>query len=181
LQFQISNDSRNRLGNPTSGGENRVSGGIFKDIKNDQHIFWEASIDFTRYFHLFYNRTLVFRVAGRKTDTLDDGTIPFYYQSELGERTTIRGFQRGRFRDFDMFLSTAEYRYPLSTKAGSGIEALLFVDAGQVSNDIVNNLSFHEFHVGFGGGFRLYGTEGTIARIEVGKSEDGFRFYLVLN
>lgn len=181
LQFQISNDSRDRPGNPTSGGENKISGGIFKDIKNDQFSFWEASFDFNRHIHLFYNRTIVFRMAGRKTEKLHGGNIPFYYQSELGERTTIRGFQRGRFRDFDMFLTTAEYRYPISTKAESGIEALLYVDGGQVSNDIVNNFSLQEFHVGFGGGFRFYGAEGTIACIEVGKSIDGFRFYFVLN
>lgn len=183
FQFSAFWDSKNRKGNPTSGHELSLTTGVFGEFQDRQFGFSLASIDFTQYVHLFYQRLLVFRIAGGVRRPFQGNEIPFYYLNELGERETIRGFRRGRFRDRDVFLTCLEYRYPLQTDRykNSGIEALLFADAGQVYHDIFDDMSSLPFNFGAGGGIRFYNEDGTVAKIEISKSKDGLRFYFVLN
>ena len=176
LQIGLRYDSRNRLGNPSNGNEASLTAGLFQDF-DDQFSFWRISADLTHYLHLFYNRALALRLAGEITEPLSDGDIPIYYFSELGRQETIRGFSRGRFRDQDMVLASLEYRYPIWRV----VDAMLFVDVGQVAHDIFNDLSQDNFEFGYGGGFRVWGDEGLITAFLIGKSRDGFRFYFTLN
>ena len=130
-----------------------------------------------QHIHLFYNRSLALRLAGEITEPFSDREVPFYYLSELGRGETIRGFSRGRFRARDMVLGSLEYRYPIWAKA----DAILFVDVGQVAEDIFNDLSTDNFEVGYGGGVRIWGKEGLVTSFVIGKSSDGFRVYFGLN
>jgi outer membrane translocation and assembly module TamA len=95
----------------------------------------------------------------------------------LGRRETIRGFTRGRFRDNDMLLASLEYRYPI----WHYFDAVLFVDAGQVSPDIAETFALDRFEFGFGGGIRVRTNRGLILKLEIGFSRDRTRFYGVLN
>lgn len=83
-----------------------------------------------------------------------------------GTRATLRSFKNFRFRDRDLVLMQAEYRIPLV----SGVQATIFVDAGQVAprtSELFTNLrtgtgfslgyvrrgkSLGRVDVGFGGG-----------------------------
>jgi outer membrane protein assembly factor BamA len=180
LQFSLQHDSRNRLGNPSAGWKINLKGGFFREIKQAEYGFWKASADFQRYQHLFYDRVLVLRIAADITESKGGLEIPFYYLSELGRRETIRGFRRGRFRDEDMIMGSLEYRYPVMARDNFqlGVDAFLFLDAGQVAPDIFSQFSMKEFHVGFGGGLRIFSKNGRILHVFVGKSSDGFRFYI---
>ena len=179
VQLKFDYDSRNHLGNPTSGEEVILSGGVFQQIDEDSFGFWKSSVELKRYIHLFHDRTLMFRVAAEMTDPLsDDRDIPFYNMSELGRWSTIRGFRRGRFRDRDLILGSIEYRYPIYH---DGIDAMIFVDAGQVSPDIFEEFSTDDFQVGFGGGIRFWNDQSTFMSFEVGKSPEEFRFQFKLN
>ena len=177
FQVEVRHDSRNRPVRPRSGGVELLRVGFFQESGGDQFGFWKATLDFSRQFHLFYNRTLIFRVAGEITEPFSDRDIPFYYLSELGRKETIRGFQRGRFRDLDMLFGSAEYRYPI----WQIMDAFLFVDAGQVAHDIFNDFSISDLQVGYGVGIQIWGREGVISSLAVGKSKDGFRVYFGLN
>ncbi|MCH8291544.1 BamA/TamA family outer membrane protein [Candidatus Poribacteria bacterium] len=177
LQIGIQYDSKNRPGNPTRGGEALLTAGIFQELDDDQFGFWKLSADLAYYLHLFYNRAIALRVAGEVTEPLSDREIPFYYLSELGRQETIRGFSRGRFRDRDMVLGSVEYRYPIHRV----VDAMFFVDVGQVAGDIFSDFSTDDLEVGYGGGVRIWGSEGLISTFVVGKSSDGFRFYFGLN
>jgi len=182
LQFALKKDSKNRPGNPTHGYEILLSGGLYQQPGDDQFGFAKYAADVTGVLHLFYDRVLVLRMAGEITDSFDRRKIPFYYLSELGRRETIRGFERGRFRDRDMLLASVEYRYPIWTgRAESGVDFLLFADTGQVSPDLIRKAAMSKFQTGFGFGFRLWDKEGLIAKFEAAKSVDGWRFYFVLN
>ena len=180
LQFSLQHDSRNRLGNPSAGWRIDLKGGFFQEITQAEYGFWKASADFRRYQHLFYDRVLVLRFAAEITESKSELRIPFYYLSELGRRETIRGFRRGRFRDEDMIMGSLEYRYPVMTRDNFelGVDAFFFIDAGQVAPDILSLFSMREFHVGFGGGLRIFSKNGRILHIILGKSSDGFRFYI---
>jgi len=180
MQFNLQHDSRNRLGNPSAGWKIDLKGGFFQEIRQAEHGFWKASADFQRYQHLFYDRVLVLRIAADITESKRELRIPFYYLSELGRRETIRGFRRGRFRDEDLIMGSLEYRYPVMARDNFelGVDAFLFIDAGQVAPDIFSQFSMKEFHVGFGGGLRIFSKNGRILHLIVGKSSDGFRFYI---
>lgn len=174
-------DSRNIQGNPSSGREISLEGGIFRQIENHDYSFWKASINIKQYIHLFYGRSIMFRIAGEMTEPLSDKVIPFYYLSELGRSETIRGFSRGRFRDRDMMFGAIEYRYPIMKRRQSNIDAFLFVDAGQVAADIINDIESDDIQIGFGGGIRLWSSESESLKLFIGKSKESFRFYLEMN
>ena len=175
--LNILHDSRNHLGHTTAGGVDRFMLGLYTQTDDDTYGFWQASIDIKRYFNLFFERVLILRVSGAVVEQYSDRQIPFYYLSELGHKDTIRGFKRGRFHDKDMVLGSLEYRYPLMTP----VDAVLFLDAGQVADNIFNDFSADNFHVGYGGGFNIWTENSIAAQLLLGKSKDGLRFYLNLN
>ncbi|NIM98008.1 MAG: BamA/TamA family outer membrane protein [candidate division Zixibacteria bacterium] len=174
-------DSRNSIGRPTSGTEIMLSGGVFDQIKKDHYRYWKVNADVRQYLHLFFRRAVMFRLAGEMTESLSDGAVPFYHLSELGRSETIRGFSRGRFRDRDMLLGSVEYYYPIWQGRDNGVDAFLFVDAGQVANNIMEDFNPDDLQVGFGGGLRFSGELSESVRVMVAKSKEGFRFYLDLN
>ena len=176
LQIVVSRDSRDRLANPSRGSKASLTAGLFQDFDDDFR-FWQLSADLRYYFHLFYNRILSLRLAGELNRQLADRKIPFYYLSELGRQETIRGFSRGRFRDRDMILASVEYHYPVWRM----VNAVLFIDAGQVADNMFNDLSRDHFEFGYGGGIQVWGKEKLTAAFLVGKSQDEFRFYFNLN
>ncbi|MCG8603632.1 outer membrane protein assembly factor [bacterium] len=178
VQPLLTYDSKNSLANPTAGWESSLGWSFFQQTNGSRFAFWKFSADFLRYLHLFYNRTLILRLGGEITRPFSDKQIPFYYLSEIGRVGTIRGFRRGRFRDRDSLVGSMEYRYPIRL---TGLDALFFLDAGQVSSNIFKRFSADDFEYGYGGGLRVWGPFGTIARFEIGNGRDGVRIYFLLN
>ena len=170
-------DARNRIGQPTAGYKLLFSGAFSQQIEKKTFGFWKFTADFSKYVHLFYNRTIVLRVAGEVTEPFRSREIPFYHLGELGSRETIRGFKRGRFRDQDMILGSLEYRYPVWFHT----DIALFCDAGQVSKDIFHEHSREDFQVGYGLGIRFLGEEDVIAKFEISNSREQIRVYFELN
>lgn len=177
FQIEIRHDSNDRPKRPTSGGIALLRGGVFHGSGHDQYAFWKTTFDITRQLHLFYNRTLIFRLGGEITESFSKRKIPFYYLSELGEQETVRGLVRSRYRQKDLVLGSIEYRYPIWTI----LVAFLFVDAGQVAGDIFKSFSSDKVIFGYGGGFQIWGNEGLVSSLTLGISKDGFRFYFGLN
>ncbi len=171
-------DYKNRPGNPTAGWDGTIGSGIFMQANGDKFGFWKLSADVSRYVHLFKNRVLAINVGWEMTETVSGKDIPFYYLSQLGEKETIRGFERGRYRDKDAVWGALEYRYPIRSPS---LDFLLFADAGQVADDTFEEFSFDNLKPGFGGGLRVWTEQSLVARLELGKSKDGFRFYFILN
>jgi len=178
LELGAQHDSKNKPGNPSKGTETRATAGIYYQFGDDKFGFWKGSFDFKYFRHLFYNRVLMLRIAGEMTEPVSSREIPFYYLSELGRNGTIRGFERGRFRDRDMVLGTVEYHYPIWLL---GIDALLFIDAGKVTQDIFNDNSENNFNVSYGTGIRFWNREGLVSKLEIGWSADGMRIHFGLN
>jgi len=178
LELVAQHDSKNKSGNPSTGIEARATASIYSQVGDDEFGFWKGSFDFKYFRHLFYDRVLMLRVAGEITEPVGNREIPFYYLSELGRNGTIRGFERGRFRDRDMVLGSLEYRYPIWFP---GIDAVIFVDAGKVTPDIFNDNSGNKFNVSYGTGIRIRSPKGLISKLEIGRSKDGIRIHFGLN
>jgi len=178
MEIGAQHDSKNKPGNPSKGIEAQATSGFYSQIGDDKFGFWKSSFDLKYFINLFYDRVLMLRVAGEMTEPVSSRKIPFYYLSELGRNGTIRGFERGRFRDRDMVLGSLEYRYPIWFP---GIDAVLFVDAGKVTPDIFNDNSGNKFNVSYGAGIRFRSPKGLISKLEIGRSKDGIRIHFGLN
>ena len=182
VRLALMRDAKNRQSHPTDGYEATVSGGWYRGGDGDRFGFAKYIVDLAAYLHLFYDRALAFRIAGELTEPFKDREIPFYYLSELGRRETIRGFARGRFRDRDMALASVEYRYPIWQGRGDyRANFALFADVGQVSRDLVHGASLDDLQTGFGFGLRVWGKEGLAVTFEAARSDEGWRYYFVLN
>ena len=178
FELGVQHDSKNRPGNPSAGIEARASAGIYSQIGEDKFGFYKGLFDLKYFINLFYDRVLMLRISGELTEPVSGREIPFYYLSELGQNGTIRGFERGRFRDRNMILGSLEYRYPIWLH---GIDALLFIDAGKVTPDIFNDNSGNKFNVSYGTGFRFWSQGGLVSKLEIGWSDDGMRIHFGLN
>ncbi len=160
-----------------TGGLQTVRAGFYRQLDGNRYAFWKATVDLRKHVHLFYSRMLVLRFVAENTERLGSRQVPFYYLSELGRGSTLRGFDRGRFRDEGMLMASAEYRYPIWRNFEFGI----FGDAGQVSPNIFRQLALNDFRIGYGTSFRIRGAKGLITKLELGKSSDGWRIYLGFN
>jgi hypothetical protein len=182
-KFELRHDSLNRLGRRPGGWLIFLNASLHDQLNGEAYNFYKARLDLTRFQHLFYGRSLVVRAAAEVTRPFKEGEVPFYYWSKLGERRTIRGYSRGRFRDRDSILFSLEYRYPLLKRPGHlpSLQATLFLDTGKVSHDLFAEPFLKHYHTSFGGGFRIFNQKGLNLQILVARSRDGWRFYLVLN
>jgi hemolysin activation/secretion protein len=93
----------------------------------------------------------------------------------------MRGFHRGRLRGRDRLVISADYRYPIWGDYPMLMDGVLFVETGQVSDDIFTKLDTGKFEWGYGGGIRFYHHEGLVVRFALGFSEDEVRFYFGMN
>lgn len=179
LEVSGTYDSRKGLANPTRGQTLYVHSLWSRQTgTTDMFGFYRFDVDLSQYLHLFYGRVLVLRLAGSITRPLSGHTIPFYRLSELGEDETIRGFPRGRFRDRDRVYGSFEYRYPVHHR----IDALWFVDAGQVAHDLTRDVHKDNLQVTWGGGFRIRNSDDEfLASLQVGFSSEGYRILFKLN
>jgi hypothetical protein len=183
VEFNLQHDSLFDRENSAGGWDIELGAAIYNQLNGDDNSFTKASLDVKKYFHLFYGRLLSFRLAAEVTRPYQDGEIPFYYLSRLGQRRTIRGFFRGRFQDRDSVLFSMEYQYPLIKRPPGkpNMGALLFLDGGKVAHDLFSTSLFGGYHMSFGGGFRIFNRDGLDFQVLLAKSEEGFRIYLVLN
>jgi len=181
--IELEHDSKDRQGNPTEGYDISLNGAVYQQVGDNEFCFFKYGFDVHRYLHLFYDRVLVVRMSAEINNPLKSRKIPFYYLSEMGLAETIRGFENGRFRDNDMFLTTVEYRYPVWRNwHEKGLDMILFADAGQVSSKMLSYGRIDRFELGYGFGFRLWDWEdGLIAKLQIGWGDQGVRINLGLN
>jgi outer membrane translocation and assembly module TamA len=177
-QFQtgVSLDSRNRLGNPTSGDQIFFYGAYFKDVGTKNFDFWKAWGDINHYIHFGHNRVLKVRLGFEITEPLKNSEVPFYYLSELGEVETIRGYTRGRFRDLKMALGSLEYTIPFWHR----IDSFMFVDAGQVGSK-TEDFAIKNLNWGIGGGLKLRDKKDVVMILQFAVGREGARVYLNIN
>ena len=156
---------------------------MYRQFGGNTYDFLKAGFDITRFVHLFFDRVLVLRTAAEVSRPASGGSIPFYYLSEIGDRRSIRGFHRGRFRDRDKLLFTLEYRWPLIKRPPGmlNLDAMLFADWGKVSPDVFRESLVRGYHRGIGAGFRIFAESDVHVQLFFGRSGDGYRFYLVIN
>ena len=144
------------------------------DLKRSMYSFARTWADLQLYLP-FFNRKRVIALRGRADFTHPDRNqvVPFYLQPVLGASGDFRGYRAYRYRDNNLLLFNAEYRWEVS----SGFDIALFADSGRVFEKARQiNLSHLKNSAGFG--FRFKSREAVVMRIDTGFSREGWQIWL---
>ncbi len=164
LRYGLSADFNYRqpLGNPRRGGRYFVAYSHFDDRDLDAYSFSRVDVDLQQYIPLFTERrVLALRMMTSASDAADQNQVPFYLQRTLGGPDDLRGFRRFRFRDKNLLLLQAEYRWEIFT----AVDGAIFYDAGKVASR-VEDLDFSDLESDYGIGFRFGTANGVFLRVE---------------
>nr|UXE44156.1 hypothetical protein Hi04_10k_c1170_00003 [uncultured bacterium] len=167
-------DYRDHPGNPRSGGLYTASWTTFQDRKLGLYDFGQYDAEVQQYFPFFNKRrVIVVRAKTTLTETADGQQVPFFMQPTLGGSEDLRGFREYRFRDRNMVVFNAEYRW----EAFSGLDLAAFADAGQVAAS-AGDLHFGDFQTSYGAGFRFNTEKSVFLRMDLGFSREGQRLFV---
>lgn len=170
-------DYRDEPGNPRAGAQYTARWSSFHDRDFGEYGFNRIDIEIQQYFPFFNQRRVIaLRVKTALTETSDGQQVPFYMLPSLGGSQDLRGFSELRFRDNNMVVFNAEYRW----EAFSGLDMALFGDAGQVASRI-SDFDFGAMKTAAGIGFRFNTAKKVFARVDVAFSQEGPRVSLNFN
>ena len=170
LLLTLEFDTRNHLGTPTGGWRAAATTRLFFDLGDDDFRFVKVSGEALRFVEIYRQRVLMFRLGATIAEPLGEGSVPFFRLSEIGdEATTLRGFDRGRYRDRHAVFGGVEYRYPIWRV----LDGLWFVNAGQVARNLFHDLDGDLLRVSYGPGIRLWRDSGVASRVLLSRSSDG--------
>lgn len=156
-----------------TGGLVSVFGGLHDNLDDDLK-FFRGGVDLQRYIPITRGpRAIELRAYAEAVSGSRD-EIPFLELPTLGGLQRLRGYDRNRFRDRVAAVAQAGYLFSLSRAlAGS-----LFVDVGRVYSG-VDELTWRDQRVGFGGAIELYNTKNMVLRSEIAGSIDGSMYIYI--
>ncbi|MBA3395774.1 MAG: BamA/TamA family outer membrane protein [Deltaproteobacteria bacterium] len=107
-----------------------------------------------------------------------DSEIPLNTLSILGREHRLRGYDRGRFRDYYAGWVNVEYRYPIYEylTTGAGLDAFLFTDVASAFGE--DKLTAKRVRYSTGVGFRGAHETRLVFESFVGWSPEGFQFVI---
>lgn len=161
-------------GNPRAGGRYTVSIGRYMTMAGPEASFNQVRGEAMHLFP-FVDKRRVIALRGLVSIARPDagGEMPFYLMPSLGGSRTLRGFDELRFRDRNLLLLGAEYRWEIF----AGLDMALFIDAGKVTHAI-GDLDLAGLKVSPGIGFRFNTLHGIIATFDIAQSSDGRKYLL---
>lgn len=164
-------DTRDVPRYPSRGGRYRVSMAMFHDQDFARYSFRRIEADAAQWVPI--GRSVV-ALRGRMdlSQTGDGQDVPFYLLPSLGGSSSLRGYLDYRFRDRDLLLLGAEYRWPILRQ----VDAALFYDAGTVA-PAASALTRH-LHTDYGAGIRVHSATRMLVRLDVARGREGTRALL---
>jgi outer membrane protein assembly factor BamA len=168
-------DTRNNLVTPTDGMAVTAYAELNYNFKNGDHpLYSRYGLDVKKMFASESKRAILV-VHGELQATI--GTdVPFFEQSSLGGQNTLRGFGVDRYIDKQMIAFSVEERIHILRARLAGVmadfEIAPFIDTGQVFNSF-KNVSFKDYRITPGIGFRGIIRPNVVGRIDYGFSKEG--------
>jgi hypothetical protein len=168
-------NTRTPRGNPRSGARYAASLQRYEDLDVDRFAFNRFEVDLQQYVPLVRDRRVLALHGLVSFSDADAGAeVPFYLQRTLGGPDDLRGFRVFRFRDRNMLLMQAEYRWEIFT----AVDGAIFYDAGKVASRS-EDINFRDLETDYGIGFRFGTIKGIFLRVEGAfGSRDGKHFLL---
>jgi hemolysin activation/secretion protein len=146
-----------------------------QNVRNSEHpVFSRYEIEVKKLFPSESKRAILVVRADLQA-TL--GTeVPFFEQSSLGGPNNLRGFGQDRYIDKHLIAFSVEERIHLMRTKLAGVtadfEIAPFLDTGQVFNSY-NDLSFKDYRMTPGLGFRGIVRPNVVGRVDYGYSREG--------
>lgn len=148
----------------------------FDDRGGDRFRFHRLAVETRQYIPLWSDyRRLAFRFLTSFDSPTSGSQVPFYLMESLGGTTSIRGFHEYRFRDRNLLLMSAEYRW----EAAEFLQMVLFYDTGKVFSRL-GDFDFTGLEKGFGGGVRIKSGRTVFLRVELAHSREGNKLHFRL-
>jgi outer membrane protein assembly factor BamA len=161
--------------NPRFGGRYRMGYSRYDDQDLRSFSFNRFDIDVRQYIPFFLRSHVIALRGFLSLSDADDGhTVPFYLQNTLGGAYSLRGYRTFRFRDRNLLLMQAEYRWDINALMSGAV----FYDAGKVAPR-TSELDFGDLAKDYGIGFRVGARNGVSLRFDVALgSGEGTRYLL---
>jgi hypothetical protein len=177
LNTEVFVEANTRLprGNPRAGGRYRASYQRFADRDLDRYSFNRFEVDAQHYISLFKQRRLIALRGLFSSSSPDSGhDVPFYLERTLGGPDDLRGFRQYRFRDRQLLLLQAEYRFEIFT----AVDGALFYDAGTVAHQL-EDLDLDGLESDYGVGIRFGTVNGVFLRVEGAFGSSGGKHFIL--
>ncbi len=168
-EASITADTRDFPGHPTGGVLLRAAMANYSDRDAGSFSFRRYEAEGAHFLPLSSSRIVVALRGWLVASDTDTGqAVPFYLEPSLGGNNSLRGYSDYRFHDRNLLLLNIETRLALMTH----IDAALFFDAGNVAARI-DDLDLGRRS--FGAGVRFHTRRTTFARVDVARSDEGWR------
>jgi hypothetical protein len=166
---------RQPRGNPRRGGQYIARLQRYDEVAGSLYEFSRFELDLQQYLPIVKDRRVIaLRGFMSLTDADAGQQVPFYLQRTLGGPDDLRGFRRFRFRDLNVLLLQAEYRWEIFT----AVDGAIFFDAGKVANR-AEDLSLDDLESDYGIGFRFGTANGVFLRIEGAFGSSGGKHFIL--
>ncbi len=119
---------------------------FYPEFLGSKYEFTRFALDARKFFNPWYKHT----IALQATTGFSNRDAPFYDLSLLGSDNKMRGYYQGFLRDKVLVDGQVEYRMPVWKMFG----ITAWIGSGRTAPDY-DNLSFENFHLSYGGGFRI--------------------------
>ena len=157
----------------STGGLLSAFGGLHENLDDDVR-FFRGGVDLQGYIPLTVGpRAFELRFRGEAVSGPRD-EIPFLELPKLGGLQMLRGYDRDRFRDRVAAVAQGGYLFALSRV----LAASVFVDVGRVYSGL-DELTWRDQRVGFGGALEIYNTSNMVLRTEIAGSIDGSMYLYI--
>jgi hemolysin activation/secretion protein len=157
-----------------------VDGQLTNDLDGDTFRYVRYGAEIQQYIPVGLlppTRRLALRVRVDKVEPARGGAaVPFFRLPGIGGQTTVRSLVFERFVEEGALVANAEYNYPI----WNTMDAVIFVDAGQVFNEF-EQIAADRFHYSYGGGVRVLRGGKLAFRFEVAGGEGEVRSILTVN
>ncbi len=168
-------DTRNNLVTPTDGTAITAYAELNYNFKNSvDPLYSRYGLEVKKMFASESKRAILV-VRGELQATLGSD-VPFYEQSSLGGQNNLRGFGVDRYIDKQLIAFSVEERIHILRTRLAGVmadfEIAPFIDTGQVFNSF-KNVSFKDYRITPGIGFRGIIRPNVVGRIDYGYSKEG--------
>ncbi len=176
-------DTRNNLVTPTDGMAITAYAELNCNFNNgNDPLYSRYAIEIKRMFASESKRAILVVRADLQATLGSD--VPFYEQSSLGGENNLRGFGVDRYIDKQLIAFSVEERIHILRTRLAGViadfELAPFLDTGQVFNSY-KNVSFKDYRITPGVGFRGIIRPNVVGRIDWGFSKEGSAIFAGLD
>jgi len=168
-------DTRDSLVTPTDGVAISAYAELNQNVRNSDHpVYSRYEIEVKKLFPSESKRAIL--VVRADLQATLGSEVPFFEQSSLGGQNNLRGFGQDRYIDKHLVAFSVEERIHVIRTRIAGVtadfELAPFLDTGQVFNSY-NDLSFKDYRMTPGLGFRGIVRPNVVGRVDYGYSREG--------